>query len=348
MRKLEGFTRGINLGGWLSQYDERSERYFDTFITAEDIRRIADMGLDHVRLPVDWDVIEDEDGDPLEKGYGHIDDCLAWCEACGLHTVIDLHKTFGYSFDPMEKNDDKELFFRDAALQERFIALWRRIAERYRNRSFVALELLNEVVPMSVKDSWNDIVFRSIEAIRAISPTQWILVGGVCYNSVDSVPKLDPPHDGRVAYNFHCYEPMIFTHQKAYWVANMPRDLTVHYPDDPARLSELSRGLSKELARAAQSMADAPLGTGYFERLFVPALEAAEKNGAPLYCGEYGVIDRAECEDALRWIRDINAVFERHGIGRAMWNYKRKDFGLADPHYDGCREELIRVLTGRE
>ena len=60
------------------------------------------------------------------------------------------------------------------------------------------------------------------------------------------------------------------------------------------------------------------------------------------------MIDRAECEDALRWIRDINAVLERHGIGRAMWNYKRKDFGLADPHYDGCREELIRVLAGRE
>ena len=337
MTKMEGFSRGINLGGWLSQCDERSERYYDSFITAGDIRRIAEM-----------DLIEDEEGKPLEKGYAHIDDCMDWCEANGLHAVIDLHKTYGYSFDPLEKNDDKEIFFRDAALQERFIALWRRIALRYRGRSFAALELLNEVVPMNVADSWNGIVFRTIETLREITPDQWIIVGGVCYNSVDSVPKLDVPHDGRVAYNFHCYEPLIFTHQRAYWVKNMPKDLRVHYPDDPARLAELSRGLSKELARAAESMVGTPLGVGYFETLFRPALEAAEKTGAPLYCGEYGVIDQAEPEDALKWIRDINTVFDRHGIGRALWNYKRKDFGVVDPHYDGVRDELIGILAGKQ
>ena len=347
MRKMEGFRRGINLGGWLSQSDEKSEAYYKSFITREDIRRIADMGLDHVRLPVDWDLIEYEDGKPREEGYAHIDDCLAWCAEEGLHTVIDLHKTYGYSFDPTEKGDDKEVFFRDAALQERFIALWRRIALRYRGSADTALELLNEVVPGSVKDSWNDIARRTIEAIREISPDQWILVGGVYYNSVRSVPMLLPPFDGKTVYNFHCYEPLIFTHQRAHWVKNMPMDLKVHYPADPVRLRELSRGLSKELAVAAEDMADMPMGEGFFEALFAPAIEAAEKNGAPLYCGEYGVIDQADTADAIRWIRDINAVFDRHGIGRALWNYKRKDFGVVDLHYDGVREELIRILAGR-
>ena len=52
----------------------------------------------------------------------------------------------------------------------------------------------------------------------------------------------------------------------------------------------------------------------------------------------------APARDALRWLRDISGVFNRHGIGRALWNYKRKDFGLIDPHYDGVRDQLIEIL----
>ncbi len=347
MKKMEGFLRGINLGGWLSQADEQTEEHRRSFITREDILRIAEMGFTHVRLPVDWDTIEYEDGAPREEGYAHIDNCLAWCAEGGLHAVIDLHKAYGYSFDPTEKGDDKELFFRDAALQDRFISLWRRTALRYRDRPHAAFELLNEVVPGSVAESWNDIARRTAAAIREIAEDTWIIVGGVHYNSVRSVPLLGAPFDGKTVFNFHCYEPIIFTHQRAPWVRNMPMDLKVHYPEDPVRLREMSRGLSPELADAAEDMAEMPAGCGFFESLFAPAIAAAEKYGVPLYCGEYGVIDRADPADALRWIRDINTVFDRYGIGRALWNYRRKDFGIVDPHYDGTREELVRILTGR-
>ena len=63
MRGMEGYMKGVNLGGWLSQFDAPTKEHFDTFITEEDIRRIAGMGLDHVRVPVDYTVIETEDGD---------------------------------------------------------------------------------------------------------------------------------------------------------------------------------------------------------------------------------------------------------------------------------------------
>ena len=76
----------------------------------------------------------------------------------------------------------------------------------------------------------------------------------------------------------------------------------------------------------------------------VEALRAAEANDAPLYCGEYGVIDRAPAEDALRWHADIAEVFNRYGIGRALWNYKNKDYGLVDAHYDGVRDALVKLL----
>jgi len=72
MRKFEGYQKGVNLGGWLSQADEKTKQHYDTFIGREDIERIASWGCDHVRLPIDYIVIESEDGDMLEDGYAYV------------------------------------------------------------------------------------------------------------------------------------------------------------------------------------------------------------------------------------------------------------------------------------
>ena len=205
MSDFKGFRHGVNLGGWLSQVDDATQEHFDTFITEADIQSIALMGLDHVRLPVDFNWIEDAQGAPIEAGLKHIDDCVRWCKAAGLHLLIDLHKAFGYSFDPLEKNADREIFFHDAALQDRFIALWKRLAERYGHCGFVAFELLNEVISHNVVREWNDIAARTIDAIREHAPEAWIVVGGVGYNHVRSVPLLDPPRDARIVYT--CCSP---------------------------------------------------------------------------------------------------------------------------------------------
>lgn len=344
MRIFAGFQHGVNLGGWLSQCDATTKEHFDSFITEADIKWINGMGLDHVRQPVDYNWIEDEAGAPIEEGLRHIDDCVAWCRSAGLNLLLDLHKAFGYTFDPLEADADREIFFHDSALQARFIALWQRLAERYGKCENVAFDLLNEVVSPNVADAWNDIVAHTVAAIRKIAPDTWIVVGGVCYNNVRSVPLLAPPQDERIVYNFHCYEPMIFTHQKAYWVEGMPDDLDVAYPDSLEHYKALSEQLSFDLAGAIAGQNVRALGPQFFEALFAPALEAAERNDAPLYCGEYGVIDRAPTADTLRWLRDISAVFNRHGIGRALWNYKRKDYGLIDAHYDPIRDAMIGLM----
>ena len=51
MKTLDGFKKGVNLGGWLSQ-GPLDKEHLDTFITEKDIARIASWGLDHVRLPI--------------------------------------------------------------------------------------------------------------------------------------------------------------------------------------------------------------------------------------------------------------------------------------------------------
>ena len=123
----EGFYKGVNLGGWLSQCDYSAER-LDTFITERDFAQIAAWGFDHVRIPIDYNVVQNEDGSMKEDGLRRIDAALALCEKYGLNTVLDLHKTQGFSFDALEH---EEGFFVSEAYQEKFYAIWECFAARW-------------------------------------------------------------------------------------------------------------------------------------------------------------------------------------------------------------------------
>ena len=317
MLKEMGFGRGVNLGGWMSQCDYSPGR-LDGFITEADIARIASWGLDHVRLPVDYNVLENEDGTVwYEEGFARISRAVGWCRNHGLNLVIDLHKTAGFSFDAEEKETG---FFSSSSLQERFYRLWEQIAFRCGgDPAHVAFELLNEVTDPAFMDTWNRVSNICVRRIRKVAPDHLILIGGYHNNSAHAVPALEKPADDRVIYNFHCYEPLAFTHQGAPWVPAL---------DQSAR----------------PSFEDACLPDDYFDRLFAPAIEAARQNGTELYCGEYGVIDRASPADTVKWYRLIHNAFERHGISRCAWSYRGMDFGLADSRLDEVRGELLPLL----
>ena len=137
---------GVNLGGWLSQCNHTKERY-DNFISFEDIEKIKGWGLDHIRVPVDYNLVEDEDGNYKEEGFAYIQKAIDWAGKCGLNMVLDLHKTYGFSFDSGEK---EEGFFENEAYQERFYKLWEEFARRYGSyRDRLCFELLNEVTSTS-------------------------------------------------------------------------------------------------------------------------------------------------------------------------------------------------------
>lgn len=347
MRRFEGFQKGVNLGGWISQFDRYDKAHFDSFITETDIREIAQLGFDHVRVPVDYVLFEEEDGTPKEDGFCYLERCREWCEASGLNLLVDLHECYGYSFDPLKKDMDRERFFYDTALRERFFALWKRIAERFgRYPQQVAFEPLNEVVLQKVADAWNQVASDWIRRMRQIVPDSWLVVGGVRYSSVISVPLLDLPIDEKIVYNFHCYEPIIFTHQGAYWVDRMPQDFRIGYPEKLTVYQEADRRmqLSDDLAGAVFQKGIHEPGEEFFEDIFAPAIEKAKQDNVPLYCGEYGVIDLADGQDALRWLKDIHTVMDRYEIGRALWNYKEKDFGFVGEKFAAIRDEFISVL----
>ena len=226
MKKFKGYMHGINLGGWLSQCNHTKERY-DNFITEDDFKVIKSWGLDHIRIPVDYELVEDEAGNYIEDGFAYIQRAIETCKKLGLNVVLDLHKTFGYSFDDGENESG---FFDNVKYQDRFYKLWEQFAQRFgKNADMLAFELLNEVTKKEYCEKWNDISYECIRRIRKIAPKVKILVGGYYNNSIEALKDLAAPYDENIVYNFHCYEPLIFTHQGAHWIEKMNDDFRMPY-----------------------------------------------------------------------------------------------------------------------
>lgn len=345
MREFEGYRRGINLGGWLSQFMRDSREHRETFITESDIEAIAGAGLDHVRLPVDYDVIENADGSVREEGHEFIMRCIGWCRKYGLKMVLDLHKAYGYSFAP-DLKEDKTVFFRQEKYRQRFYSTWERLAERYGSYSgMIAFELLNEVVPEEVAGDWNEIALNTLGRIRRLAPDTWVVMGGVMFNSVRAVPLLPSVDDPKFVYTFHCYDPMVFTHQGAQWMQEELKNTRIGYPATLQEYRDASNKISDDFGGdILQERITAGSGPEFFEQIMEDAIRVSEERNIPLYCGEYGVIETADPEDVIRWMRDIHEAFERHDIARAGWTYKRMVFGIFDGRLKDQTGEAVSLL----
>ena len=339
MRELTGYMHGINLGGWFSQCDHSAKRY-DYFIRRDDFRRIAGWGFDHVRIPVDYELILDHDFRFAEDGFRRLDDCILWCKENGLNMILDLHKTVGFSFDDGENEDG---FFVNEGYQKIFYDIWREFARRYGHQKNLCFELLNEVSDASYCLKWNEIIHKAIQTIREEASDIVIIVGGYHNNSVLAIKDLDDPFDRNIVYNFHCYSPLVFTHQGAYWIPKMDTSFRTGFEHSYSEYRILTCQQIDESHVDFFPEEDKVIDASYFEELFAEAIRIAEEKDVPLYCGEYGVIDLADPQETLKWYSCIREVFEKYHIGRAMWSYKEMDFGLVEAHYDPIRKQLLEM-----
>ena len=346
MKRFDGFMHGVNLGGWLSQCDYSEDR-LNNFIKEEDIKTIAGWGLDHVRLPVDFNIFENNDGSRKEDGYVRVANAIEWCKKYNLNMILDVHKTAGFSFDAGEKETG---FFDNEKYQNRVYNLWENLAKAFATafdgtKNEICFELLNEVTDQAFSKKWNAIANTCIKRIRAIAPTTKILIGSYWNNSLASVKDLDMPYDSNIVYNFHCYEPLVFTHQGAYWIEKMPHDFRMPFK---TKFSDYAKWTEEKCGQIGVSFNGFdPNGTpdeNYFDKLFKEATDIAEARGVLLYCGEYGVIELADKKDAMEWYKAISTIFNKYGIGRAAWSYKEMDFGLSDKRLDDVRDEFMKYL----
>lgn len=340
MKAFNGYVKGINLGGWISQCGNNyNDEHYSTFITKDDIKNIASLGFDHVRLPIDYNVIQNDDGSFIESGFKYIDNCLEWCEEYKLNVVLDLHKVCGFVFD-REGGD----FFSDEKLQEMFYALWIEMAKRYGKVSNAVFELLNEVTEPQMAKPWNAIIKKVVPMIREYAPDKKIIAGGIYNSSIVGLTLMDEPVDKNMVYTFHCYSPFVFTHQSAGWLSKMPKDYHVEFPTTVEKMKEESHSVfGSDFDTEFEGLESKMVDKEYFKKMFQTAVDVANKYDIPLYCGEYGVIDYADADSTLSWFKEIHAAFEEMGLSRAVWTYKYMDFGLTDEHYKDIFEELIKT-----
>lgn len=338
---IKQWQAGINLGGWISQYPALDHKHFRSFITAKDIKRIADWGADHVRLPVDYPVLESDDapGQYDERGFTYIDSCVRWCQENRLALILDLHKAPGYAFDALSESS----LFEDPSLQERLVNLWAAIAARYAGMgSNLAFELLNEIV---LPDSrpWNALIQRLVTRIRAVDPDRWIVIGGNHYNAPQELQHLDILDDPHILYTFHFYAPLAVTHQKAPWIpALVDYNCRIDYPGIATGLEQFLEEHPEHRGRLGGE-ANRVFDRTYLQTCLEPALLFRKRTGKPIYCGEFGVYEQAPMATRLNWTRDAVALFLEHGIGRAIWSYKALDFGLVDAGGRVVNEDLVRL-----
>lgn len=361
------FHHGINLGGWLSQYEftahqplaeENLKTHFDSFITKEDIRQIAAWGFDHIRLPVSGYLLYDRLSHKLrEQPFTYIEKCIGWCRTYHLNLILDLHDFQGNVYGAM---DTPMPLLTDPALQNHFLTFWSALSERLKeygngkrrggskeDEIVIAFELLNEVSDAS-HYLWNRLYKSAVKEIRKIDAARLILIGSSCQNSVAYLNQLDLIDDPAVFYNFHYYEPQVFTHQKAHFSEEMKDfNRTVTYPGDISGFRKYLKQHPEYLIKYRLVADETHNDRRLMEKLLKDAVDFVRYSGCSLYCGEYGVIDSAPSKEAVKWTDDLLAVLDANHIGHALWNYKALDFGLLDLEGNVVSEDFLHFIIGK-
>jgi len=318
--------RGINASEWFAQvYDKRgyTREHFQAWTTADDIALIKSMGFDHVRLSVNPQpmfTVGETNKIPAEY-LGDLDAAVKMILDHGLAVVIDLHP----------ESDFKARLAKDDEFVEQFADFWRALAAHYStwDEERVFLEILNEP-EFTDRYRWLGVQAKLAAAIREGAPSHTIIAAGARWSDDDDLVFQEPLHDPNIIYNFHFYEPHIFTHQGATWGAYYWHWLRgVRYPSSPESAERVAQLVPDEVNRLqviryGRDRWDA----ARIESEMKQAAEWARRRGVPLVCNEFGVYRAyADPQDRAAWLHDARTAFEHNGIGWTMWDYSG-NFGV--------------------
>ncbi len=151
----------------------------DNWMTQRDWDLIPQFGLNLVRLPFLWSVIEDENNPRHVRadGWHYLDQAIAQARARGLYVVLDLHGAVGTQGTEHHSGcAGKNLYWSTPEYQERTDWLWRQIAARYKDESVVAgYGLLNEPWG-STSEQLAAVVKKLYSSIREIDPNHIVIL----------------------------------------------------------------------------------------------------------------------------------------------------------------------------
>lgn len=333
-----GLTRGVNLNGWLSQCDLRDDHHLERYITSDDFARLAKWGANHVRVPVDFRLIESSSSPRLlPRGIALLDNAVLWSRRHGLKLILALNGAPGMEFD------DDAAVYSEVDIQRRFVTIWRRLAAHYNHSDakHVVFEILNAPAPPTRID-WLSLARMAVNAIRSVAPERSVIVGPTHYlpGNLLNMGQLNDPH---IMYAFNFYQPLIFTHQRTHGTrAPGDFDLTVDYPCTLPDLTEYARGIRVVAMREdVIRYSGAELDRDLLEAALMSPRIFRRRVGAPVHCVEFGVSDNAPLESRKQWLADVMQLLALAGIGWTHCAYKGP-FGLVDD--DGVEKEVRETV----
>jgi aryl-phospho-beta-D-glucosidase BglC (GH1 family) len=237
--------KGIGLGGWMLQEpymlqlskvagtqteikfkiadligEANCERFYSNYlnnmITKRDIDSLKVWGFNSIRLPMHYNLftlpIEKEpvagQNTWLKTGFELTDKLLAWCREDKIYLILDLHAAPGGQGNdrPIADVDTtKPHLWESEDNQQKTIALWRKLAERFANEQWIGgYDLINETnYKMEANEPLKKIFMAITKEIRKVDKNHIIFIEGNKF--ANDHTGLTPPWDNNMVYSFHKY-----------------------------------------------------------------------------------------------------------------------------------------------
>ena len=332
--------KGVNIASWLSQSRQRGERR-KNFFTRDDVKDIAALGFDHVRIPIDEEQMFSKEGEKEIEAFGLLHDAIGWCREFNLKVIVDMHILRSHFFNAAVRP-----LFTEVAAQEQFYNCWRLISgelNKYPNE-MLAYELMNEPVADD-SEMWNIIAIRCTEEIRKLEPYRTIVIGSNGWQTYACVKELRlPPNDKNIIISFHYYNPDALTHYTASWANYRTYTGPVHYPGIVATAEEIAK-LPQEQQEKYGHLSSLVFNREVIEKHFQEVADEAKKWGLTVYCGEFGCLAAAPEADRDRWYADMGSLFKQFDFGFGHWDFKGNGFGIK--RNGEWMWTIIEPLTGK-
>jgi endoglucanase len=299
-------ARSINFGNML---DHAREGLAGPMLRDEFIALTAQAGFTAIRLPVRWDARAGYQPpyriDPAF--FERVDGVVRLALEHKLAIVLDMHHYAAMMLEP-------------AVERERFLTIWRQVAEHYRDApATVMFELLNEPNRELTRARWNEALAAVLPVIRASNPQRTLIVGGGDWNSGPALDSLALPADDRnLIATFHYYEPMAVTHQGAEWVSGAGAWVGTTW----SATAEQTAKLRDDFDRVARW---------------------AARERRPVLLGEFGAYSRADEPTRIAWTRAVRENAEARGFAWAYWELA-SSFGVLEPLSLQWRRPLLEAL----
>jgi len=307
----------------------------------EDYEEVRRIGMNTVLLALN-DRSFFEASSAHSDAWGRIDAHIRFARANGIRLVLFLLGIEGAQFVPGTEPFDYRIWEEDK-LQQRYLRLWRSIADRYsREPQIAGFAIFGEPVTSGPAEQWSKLAARTCRAIREVDKNHAIFVERVYgENRVRrevSATDLPPEHafplvsDGNVVYMFYFFERDEYTHQFAPWRPELQKSL--HYPDAEHLISYVEEpgGLRRKFG----------FDRSYLEFYLKRQLEFGRAHHAPMFVWGGALKGCFTPEKGgLEWLADVVSLFDANRLQWALWAYRDDNFGI------GENEAVKRLLSER-